>query len=161
MYVFIASAIGSIPGVIIGMALFPTVIYTTWRLLYMFPEMIKIMPIKPLLISISSFAILMMIVTFIVSLKTLKDKPCDLMRPKAPKKSKGIILEKIKFIWNKLSFTSKITARNLIRYKARFFMTVIGVAGCTGLLILGFGIKDSISDVVEVQYNDFYQLLIR
>ena len=156
LYVFIASSIGSLPGVFVGMALFPTVIYTTWRLLYLFPKMIKIIPIDKLLISISSFAILMILVTFIVLLQSLKEKPSELMRPKAPKKSKGILLEKIKFIWNRLSFTSKITARNLMRYKARFFMTIIGVAGCTSLLVLGFGIKDSISDVVYLQYGQIF-----
>ena len=78
------------------------------------------------------------------------------MRPKTPKSSKEIFIEKIKVLWNRLSFTSKITARNLFRYKSRFLMTILGIAGCTGLLILGFGIKDSISDIVNIQYSDYF-----
>jgi len=78
------------------------------------------------------------------------------MRPVAPKKGKELMIEKIPFIWNALSFTSKITARNIFRYKSRFLMTIAGIAGCAGLLIMGFGIKDSVSDVVYVQSRDIF-----
>lgn len=156
LYVFIASILGELPGIFIGLGIFPTVIYRTWRLLYNLPDIVLYIPALQLVISMCSFAVLMMLVTYIVLKKSLNEKPAQLMRPKAPKSSKAILLEKIKFIWNRLSFTSKITARNLIRYKARFFMTVIGVAGCTGLLVLGWGIKDSISDIVNVQYGNIF-----
>ena len=156
LYVFIASIIGTIPGIFAGMSLFPTVIYTTWRLMYLLPELIVEIPISGIVISFSSFSLLMMLVTFIVIKRSLIEKPAQLMRPKSPKASRGVFLEKISIIWNHLSFTSKITARNLIRYKSRFFMTVIGVAGCTGLLVLGFGIRDSISDVVNIQYKEIF-----
>lgn len=156
-YVLIASLLGSVLGIIIGMAIFPPVIYNTWKLIYISPSMKLVIPKEDILLSLFSFTSIMVIVTYFVARDTLFEKPSDLLRPKAPKSSKPIILEKIKFIWNKVSFTSKVTFRNLFRYKARFFMTIIGVAGCTGLLVLGFGIKDSISDVVEVQYDEFYQ----
>lgn len=156
-YAFFSSIIGSGLGIVIGSIIFPSVIYNTWRLMYVLPKMKFIIPIKELLISLFSFTIIMVIVTYFVVKDTLKEKPSDLLRPKAPKSSKPIILERIRFIWDKVSFTSKVTFRNIVRYKARFFMTVIGVAGCTGLLVLGFGIKDSISDVVEIQYNDFFR----
>ena len=156
-YVFLASIIGSIIGIIVGMNLFPTVIYNTWRLMYILPNMKVLLPSTQLIMSLFSFTIIMVFVTYFVVKDTLKEKPSNLLRPKAPKNSKPIILEKIKIIWNRISFTGKVTCRNIFRYKSRFFMTIIGVAGCTGLLILGFGIKDSISDVVQVQYNDFYQ----
>lgn len=157
LYVLIASFVGSVVGVFVGMAIFPPVIYNTWRLLYTLPSMKVVYPFMDLCLSLFSFSIIMVIVTYFVVRDCLDERPSNLLRPKAPKSSKPILLEKIKIIWNQISFTGKVTFRNLFRYKARFFMTIIGVAGCTGLLVLGFGIKDSISDVVEIQYTDFYQ----
>ena len=79
------------------------------------------------------------------------------MRPKAPKESKRILLERIPFIWNRFNFIGKVTVRNIFRYKKRFLMTVIGIAGSTALLVAGFGIKDSIKTVVNKQYGDLTQ----
>ena len=155
-YALSASLLGGTIGIFIGQAIFPTVIYETWKLMYNSPRIKMVFPINYLLLSIGSFAILMSIVTAYVVNRALKETPALLMRPKAPKNAKEIILEKIQLIWDRLSFTSKITARNLFRYKSRFFMTVIGVAGCTGLLVIGFGVKDSISDVVKIQYGDIF-----
>lgn len=155
-YAVMAALAGSVFGIPIGMALFPTVIYTTWRLMYDLPEMAVILPPDILVICVLSFCVLMAFVTRSVTGRSLKEMPSQLMRPKAPKNAKKVFLEKIKFIWSRLSFTGKITARNLIRYKARFFMTVIGVAGCTGLLVVGWGIKDSISDIIEIQYGRIF-----
>ena len=156
IYSLSAALIGSLFGIIVGMAIFPEVIYDTWRLMYDFPNYIIIFPIGTLLICIGAFTLLMAGVTALVVNKTLKESPSQLLRPKAPKATSKVFLEKIKFIWNNLSFTSKITARNLIRYKARFFMTVIGVAGCTGLLVIGWGIKNSIADIIEIQYGKIF-----
>ena len=155
-YAFLASLIGCVIGIIIGQILFPSVIYTCWRLLYKLPKMILFYPIGYVLISFLAFSLLMMLVTYLVVKSDLNEVPASLLRPKAPKLTKQTFIEKLPFIWDKLSFTSKITARNLIRYKSRFFMTVIGVAGCTGLLVVGFGIKDSVRDVVEIQYNRIF-----
>ncbi|NMA16658.1 MAG: FtsX-like permease family protein [Erysipelotrichia bacterium] len=156
LYAFLATIIGSLAGITFGQLVFPVVIYNTWRLMYDLPELLISYPIKNMIICFVSFSGLMISVTTGVVSRSLKETPSQLMRPKAPKKAKKVFLEKIKFIWNKLSFTSKITVRNLFRYKSRFFMTVIGVAGCTGLLVLGFGIKDSISNIVNIQYNEFW-----
>ena len=156
VYAFLASIVGSIIGIILGQFVFPTVIYNTWRLMYDLPEMEMSFPIVFLLICTLAFSALMMGVTYLILNKSLKEAPSSLMRPKAPKNAKETFIEKIKFIWDRLSFTSKITARNLIRYKSRFFMTVIGVAGCTGLLIIGFGVKDSIADVIEIQFGNIF-----
>lgn len=155
-YALLASLIGGIIGIAIGQPLFPSVIYRVWKLMYNFPPIKIYYPIKYVLLSLLSFAVLMCGVTAYVVHDVLKDVPSALMRPKAPKKGKEILLEKIPFLWHALSFISKITARNLFRYKARFLMTVIGIAGCTGLLLLGFGIKDSVSDVLEIQYGDIF-----
>ena len=155
-YAFLASLIGSIIGIIIGQLIFPLVIYNAWKLMYLLPDMKFSYPINYVIICFFAFSILMMYVTYSVVKKDLNEVPSSLLRPKAPKVSKQTFIEKIPFIWNRLSFTSKITARNLIRYKSRFFMTVIGVAGCTGLLVVGFGIKDSVRDIVEIQYGNIF-----
>ena len=83
--------------------------------------------------------------------KELKLTPSELMRPKAPKAGKRVFLEKIKFIWNNLSFTYKVTIRNMFRYKKRFLMTIIGIAGCTSLIVAGFGLRDAVSSMIPIQ----------
>ena len=155
-YAFLAAMIGGILGILLGQAIFPTVIYKTWRLMYDLPQMVLSFPVPYVAICLLSFLGLMCGVTAYVVANTLKDVPASLMRPKAPKNAREILLEKVSFIWEKLSFTSKITARNLFRYKSRFLMTVIGVAGCTALLVLGWGIKDSISDVIDIQFGEIF-----
>ena len=156
LYALLAAIGGSIPGIIAGQLVFPTVIYNTWRLMYDLPEIDLYFPANDVVICILAFTVLMSIVTADVVRKSLKEMPSQLLRPKAPKSSKRVLLEKIGFLWKRLPFTSKITARNIFRYKSRFFMTVIGVAGCTGLLVVGFGIKDSISDIVSIQYGEIF-----
>ncbi|MBR0417429.1 MAG: ABC transporter permease [Firmicutes bacterium] len=156
IYSLLASLSGSVFGVAAGMAIFPTVIYNTWRLMYLLPPMKIIIKLPILLICVFSFSLLLVSISTMVVMKTLKEMPSQLMRPKAPKSAKPVFLEKIHPLWNRLSFTSKITARNIIRYKMRFFMTVIGVAGCTSLLVLGWGIKDSIGDIINVQFGRIF-----
>ena len=155
-YALLASLIGGIIGIAIGQLIFPSVIYRVWEMMYKFPPIKIYYPIKYVILSLSLFIILMCSVTAYVVHSVLKDVPAALMRPKAPKKGKEIIIEKIPIVWNSLSFISKITARNIFRYKARFFMTVLGIAGCTGLLLLGFGIKDSVNDVLDIQYGQIF-----
>jgi len=155
-YSLMASLIGSVFGIVLGIFTFPVVIYKTWRLMYYLPEMKLVVPMNIVIVCILAFSVLMMIVTFFVVRKTLEEVPSQLLRPKAPKNAKEVFLEKIKFIWNRLSFTGKITARNLIRYKTRFFMTVIGVAGCTALLVVGYGVKDSIADIIKIQFSEIF-----
>ena len=156
VYALVATFSGSVLGVLFGQLVFPTVIYTTWRLMYDLPPIRLYYPWYYVLICIAAFALLMSIVTYLVARGTMKEMPSSLLRPKAPKSSKRVLLEKITFLWKRLPFTSKITARNIFRYKSRFLMTIIGVAGCTGLLVVGFGVRDSISDVVAIQYGRIF-----
>ena len=156
IYALLASVIGSLIGVGSGIPIFPNVIYFCWKLMYDLPEAYLYLPMSSAIIGCLSFTVLMVVVTYCVARSSLKEMPSQLMRPKAPKKAKKVFLENIPFIWNRLSFTSKVTARNLIRYKSRFFMTVVGVAGCTSLLVLGFGIKDSISQIIDIQYGEVF-----
>ncbi|MBQ0036559.1 MAG: FtsX-like permease family protein [Firmicutes bacterium] len=155
-YVILATFIGCSIGVIVGQFLFPTVIYNTWRLLYDLPQLLILFPIKDIAICFIAFMVLMVLVTALVTYNNILESPSQLLRPKAPKNGKEVFLEKFHFLWNRLTFTSKITARNLLRYKSRFLMTVIGVAGCTGLLIIGWGVKDSIAGVLEVQFGQIF-----
>ncbi len=156
LYALLAALSGSMIGIIGGQLVFPTVIYNTWRLMYDLPKIKLYFPVVYVVICIMAFSVLMSLVTFLVVRKTIQDMPSQLLRPKAPKSSKRVLLERIGFLWRRLSFTSKITARNIFRYKSRFLMTVIGVAGCTALLVVGFGIKDSISDIVSIQYGQIF-----
>ncbi|MDO4198020.1 MAG: FtsX-like permease family protein [Erysipelotrichaceae bacterium] len=156
VYAFLASITGGVLGLGAGMLIFPTVVYETWKLMYELPDMKVMFPLNLAAICLCAFVFLMMGVTAYVVHNTLKEIPAAIMRPKAPKSAKAILLEKIPFIWNSLGFTSKITARNIFRYKSRFLMTVIGIAGCTGLLVVGFGVKDSISEIVNIQYGNIF-----
>ena len=154
IYALSASLIGSGIGMPIGVLSLPWVIYTCWRMMYDLPDMTLYMPASIGALGVCLFTFLMVWVTFTVVRGVLKECPSQLMRPKAPRTAKKVFLEKIPFIWKRLSFTSKVTARNIIRYKSRFFMTVIGVAGCTSLLVLGFAIKGSISQVISLQFGE-------
>lgn len=156
IYSFVASLPASLIGMFAGIPTFPLVIYVCWRLMYNLPDVVLYLPIHSGIIGVLSFTLLMMIVTYFVARGSLNEMPSQLMRPKAPKKAKKVFLENIPLIWNRLSFTSKVTARNLIRYKSRFFMTVLGVTGCTSLLVLGFGVKDSISQIIDIQIGEVF-----
>lgn len=99
---------------------------------------------------------IILFVTFMVCYKELQAVPAQILRPKAPKLGKRILLERITFIWKRLSFNQKVTMRNIFRYKKRFFMSVIGIAGCTALIVIGFGIKYSVSPLASEQYGNMW-----
>jgi len=152
-YSLIASVFGGIVGCIIGLNIFPRVIYTSWKIAYELPDIQFASHNILILISIISMVGITTLAAFAACSKELMEEPSMLMRPKAPKKGKKILLERIEFLWKRMKFTQKVTARNLFRYKKRFVMTLIGVAGCTALLLAGFGIKDSIAGLIDNQYK--------
>lgn len=153
-YAFIASIVGSILGCLVGMTLFPTVIFNAWNLMYTLPP-IQFADQIGLALTASFIVIgITVLAAYMAVYKELIETPALLMRPKAPRAGKKILLERITFLWKRFSFTQKVTARNLFRYKKRFFMTVIGISGCTALLVAGYGIQDSIEQVVTKQYED-------
>lgn len=156
-YALIAGIIGSILGCMIGMHLFPTVIFNAWNLLYNLPGLVFTPQLPLAFISSACVVGVTLIAAGFACYKDLIEVPASLMRPKAPKMGKKILLEKVTFIWSHFSFTMKVTARNIFRYKKRFFMTVIGISGCTALLLAGFGIKDSIAQIVDIQYDEITQ----
>lgn len=156
LYALIASLLGSILGCAIGMVLFPTVIFSAWNTLYNLEHIQFLFQPGLILLASGSVTGITLLATIVSIYSELVEMPSQLMRPKAVKAGKKILLEKISFIWNRLSFLQKVTARNIFRYKKRFFMTIIGIAGCSALLVAGFGINDSISDIVNQQYNVIY-----
>lgn len=155
-YALTATVFGCIVGIGIGYTLFPTVIFNAYGIMYVLPSVILRINI-PLAISISLVSIgLTTITAYLASNNELKENPASLMRPRAPKLGKRILLEKIPIIWSRLNFSYKVTLRNIFRYKRRFFMTVFGIAGCTALVLTAFGIRDSIRTVVDKQYGELF-----
>ena len=153
-YAAAAGVIGCVFGTVLGLLTFPAIIYNTWKMLYILPPMEMAVPWKLIFIAGAAFILMMIGVTAYVLYDDMNDVPAVIMRPKAPKIGKDILLEKISFIWNRLSFSWKVTIRNLARYKRRMLMTVLGVGGCTALLVTGFGISDSVRRFVDIQYNE-------
>lgn len=161
-YCLIATIIGVSVGLSVGYYLIPSVIYGIYNSNYVVPDLIiGAKPVSYTAILLCT-SVLMIGVAIYVCLRELREKPAILLRPKAPKKGKKVLLERWKFVWNKLSFTWKITIRNIFRYKKRVFMTIIGVAGCTALLLTGFGLRDGINSIGDLQYGKIlkYDVLV-
>lgn len=154
VYATIACLVGCVVGIVMGTATLPYIIFNTYGLMYRLTDMALKLPWSSIFISSAVALLCTTFVVFATCNKSLSRKPSELMRPKAPKAGKKILLERIPFLWKCFGFTSKVTARNLFRYKARFLMTVIGIAGCTALVIAGFGLKDSIGVIVDRQFNE-------
>ncbi len=156
VYALIASVIGCVIGIIIGVNLIPRMIANAYAIMYRVPP-VEIPTNYGILVYTSLIAIgIILFSTYFACKQELAEVPAALMRPKAPKKGKRIFLEKIPFIWEKLNFIQKVTARNIFRYKKKFFMTIIGIAGCTALVVTGFGIKDSVSALVPKQFSKVF-----
>lgn len=155
VYVILATFIACLLGIVGGTQFFPRIIYYLYNLMLFQVNAATVISsgytIALQTVFISVFVT--MIATLSVCISELNLMPAVLMRPKAPKLGKRIVLERIPFIWKRLSFNQKVTMRNIFRYKKRFFMSIIGIAGCTALIITGFGIKDSVSQVVDRQYK--------
>jgi len=156
LYATLASLIGGSIGVVVGFSFFPSMIYKAFTSLYTLPPLILTFDTIFAALAIAISIAVTVVSALLVCLEELHVSSAQLMRPKAPKPGKKILLEKITFLWKRLKFTQKVTARNLLRYKARFFMTVIGVAGCTALILVGFGLKDSIGDIGARQFGEIY-----
>ncbi len=161
-YAAAASVAGSIFGLAFGTRLFPYIIISAYNIMYDIPEALT--PLNPANSLLASLAAILctLAATWNACGAALREVPARLMLPKAPKAGKRIFLERVTPLWKRLKFTQKVTARNLFRYKKRLFMTVIGIAGCTALLVTGFGVRDSISHIVSNQYEDLnhYQLMV-
>lgn len=157
IYSLTASLVGSIIGISIGFKLFPPLIMNAYGSLYAMPDSLTPFNVE-CAVEASLIAILFTTLASVAAtLEELREVPASLMRPKPPKSGKSILLERVTFIWKRLGFTTKVTARNIFRYKQRFFMTVIGIAACTGLMITGFGLKGGIVGATERQFTNIYK----
>lgn len=156
VYSLFASVIGGIFGALFGMKFFPYVIITMYGMMYDMPSLALEFNLWFASLGIGIMTFCIVGATIFTANKELVSTPAEMMRPKAPKAGKRVLLEKIPFIWNKFSFTQKVTLRNMFRYKKRFLMTVVGIMGCTALILAGFGLKDSISGIMDFQYIDIY-----
>lgn len=154
-YAVLATLTGGIFGVMIGEKILPYIIITAYKIMYRHLPDVEI-PYNLYYGVLACVAALLCTVaaTIFSCMKELKEQAAELMRPPAPKQGKRVFLEYIPFLWKRLDFTWKSTVRNLMRYKKRFFMTIFGIGGCMGLMLVGFGLKDSISSIVPLQYED-------
>ena len=158
VYAMSACISGGVVGAIIGFKLFPYVIMKGYSIMYYLGKLETPYRADIAFMAIAAMAVCMAAATFSACYASLKEVPATLMRPTAPKAGRRVLLEKIPFIWKKLSFTSKVTVRNLFRYKKRFFMSVIGIAGSGALLVTAFGLNDSIFGIIEKQFGDIWQM---
>ena len=155
-YGLLPSLTGGVFGLVIGYILFPKMIFTAYQIMYQMPDIeLRAYP------DISIFSVLAAVActtlaTLWACLATLRETPASLMRPRTPKAGKRVFLEYIRPLWKRMSFTHKVTARNLFRYQKRFWMTVIGIGGCTALIIAGFGLRSSLLFTMSRQYDDLF-----
>ena len=155
-YAAITSLIGSVLGLLIGFQVFPRVIWAAYGIMYTTPPILTPFNWTYAIIATAVFLVCTIGATFAACWGELMSVPATLIRPKPPKSGKRVLLERIPFLWKHLTFSQKLTARNILRYKKRFFMTVVGVAGCTALMLTGFGLKDSINGIVTKQFGELF-----
>lgn len=154
LYCCLASFIGCVGGILIGFSLLPTIFWQAYGTMYYLPSLSLLF--SPWF-ALAVFAIALAgtaVVTFFACRASLKEKPATLMQPKAPKPGKRILLERAGFFWNRLKFKWKATVRNIFRYKKNMILTIISVMGCTALILVGFGLNDSVGAVENIQYKE-------
>ena len=156
LYAFTAAAAGTVFGLAVGFKAFPSIIWSAYSMMYYMPSIATPWRLGQALFAGGTLIVLTVGITALTCRTTLQENPAALMLPRAPKAGKRILLERITPLWRRLPFSWKVTCRNLLRYKKRFWMTVIGVTGCTSLLVAGFGISDSLNSIITKQYGDIY-----
>ena len=151
IYASAATIIGSVIGMSIGFILLPKIIFSMYQMMYTMPDIQLNFNWYYAVLGLAIASLCIVGATIYACYMELKNTPAELMRPRAPKPGKRVILEKIPFIWKNMNFTKKVTARNLFRYKKRFLMTIIGICGCTALILAGFGLKNSLGSMIPMQ----------
>lgn len=149
-----ATLFGSIFGIAVGAFAFPAIVWFGYDIIYNFSSLVFTMDWALAFGMVCVNLLGMLLVTWFCCVKELRCAPSDLIRPKAPEAGKRILLERIGFIWNRLSFMQKVSARNVFRYKKRIFMMLLGIGGCTALVLTALGLNDTIQGVVDKQYSD-------
>lgn len=152
-YGFLSSFLGGVLGLAVGVTVIPTIIFNAWKVLYTVGDMELFLLPDVALLSVGAAVLCVTGTAFATCFAALAAVPAQLMRPKSPKPGRRVLLERIRPLWKRMSFTWKVTIRNLFRYKKRFWMTVIGIGGCTALIITGFGVRNSLYDIFDKQYD--------
>ena len=152
-YGFLSSFLGGMLGLAVGVTVIPTIIFNAWKVLYTVGDMELFLLPDVALLSVGTAVLCVTGTAFATCFAALAAVPAQLMRPKSPKPGRRVLLERIRPLWKRMSFTWKVTIRNLFRYKKRFWMTVIGIGGCTALIITGFGVRNSLYDIFDKQYD--------
>jgi putative ABC transport system permease protein len=157
-----AAVTGCILGYFGGGALFPLVIWTAYKMLYNIPGMVYTFSLPLFLVALGASLLCSAGTTFFACRHEMRSTPADLIRPKTPSAGKRILLERITPLWKRLKFLHKVSLRNIFRFKKRMFMMILGIAGCTALLITGFGIHDSVANIANYQFDDIqkYDLVV-
>ncbi len=155
-YGLLPSLTGGIVGLAIGYTLFPKMIFTAYQIMYQMPDIELRAYTDISIFSVLAAVACTTVATIWACMATLRETPASLMRPRTPKAGKRVFLEYIKPLWKRMSFTYKVTARNLFRYQKRFWMTVIGIGGCTALIIAGFGMRSSLLFTMSRQYDELF-----
>ena len=165
VYAFVSGFLGGVAGVVLGSQIISRVIFAAYAHMYTMPHSNHPIPWGIAAIAVLAAAGSILVTALLTCMSALKGEAAALMRPKAPKIGKRVLLERIPFIWRHLGFIGKVTARNIFRYKRRLFMTLAGVAGCTALVLVAFGLRDSIGSVSRLQFEEInvfdYQLHLR
>ena len=156
IYSSLATIIGGVIGIFIGIQLIPRIILDMYGMMYTLPEPVIGLNSDNSMLGLTLIYICIVGATIYAIIKELHEKPANLLRPKAPKIGKRVLLERITPIWKRLNFSRKVTVRNIFRYKKRVLMTIIGICGCTALILTGFGLKDSISAILPNQYEKVF-----
>lgn len=154
IYSLVATFIGSIIGLFAGFYAYPNAIMTAYEVVFQLPELTILFPVKLIVLGTVFSVASTTIATYLSCRKEMAAKPSDLMRAKAPKSGRRVLLEKIPFIWKHMNFSAKVTTRNLFRNKKRMFVTFFGIVGCMALLLTGFGLNDSINQILTSQYGE-------
>lgn len=157
IYALIAAILGSIAGTVLGVCSLPFIIYNAYKIMFYIGDITLVLNIPSVVLGIAAAVLCTTVVSVVVCMRSLSHKPAEAMRPKAPKPGKRILLEYITPLWKHFSFTAKLTARNLFRYKSRLCMTVIGVAGCTALIVAAFGLLNSFDPLTKDQFETIYK----
>ena len=156
IYASLACILGGILGMSVGFVLIPKVIWMMYEMMYQISDIVLSFDWYNGSIGLILMSLCMIGATIYAAWKELVNTPATLMRPKAPKMGRRVLLERLTFIWKRLSFSQKVTIRNIFRYKKRVLMTIIGILGCTSLILAGFGLKDSISQIMPNQFEKVF-----
>ena len=157
VYAVSAGVLGCTVGILIGINTLPHIIYNAYQIMYYMPDIRIIPDMQSILLGVTAAVLCTLLVSVIVCERELSHSCAMILRPKTPKAGKRILLERITPIWKHMNFSAKLTARNIFRYKSRMFMTIIGIAGCTALIVAAFGLKNSFIPLTDTQFNEIFK----